>query len=105
MSSCYIYLCVKKGTWRRIGTFPFEHGVAYPASGVFLNGVIHWMACEDFTECGGRTSLIAGFYLDHEVFKMEHCPVRKAFCRLVSIIMMKTSKSLRFKVNARSCTR
>ncbi|KAL3508096.1 hypothetical protein ACH5RR_033478 [Cinchona calisaya] len=61
---------VKKGTWRRIGNFPFEHGVAYPASGVFLNGVIHWMACEDFTECGGRTSLIAGFYLDHEVFKV-----------------------------------
>ncbi|KAL3505735.1 hypothetical protein ACH5RR_031117 [Cinchona calisaya] len=57
---------LKMRTWRRIEPSPYDHAVPELASGVFLNGAIHWLACDTRSE--GTPSVIAAFNLNSEEF-------------------------------------
>ncbi|KAL8057080.1 hypothetical protein ABFX02_04G161000 [Erythranthe guttata] len=56
---------VKKGFWRRVENSPYDHSAPDRASGVLLNGALHWLASSPRT---GYPSVIAAFDLAHEVF-------------------------------------
>ncbi|CDP19010.1 unnamed protein product [Coffea canephora] len=57
---------VKTRTWKRFDPSPYDHAVPDLASGVFLNGGLHWLA-SDRSE--GYPSVIAVFLLDGEDFE------------------------------------
>lgn len=58
---------LKMRTWRRIESSPYDHAVPELASGVFLNGAVHWLACDTNTK--GYPSVIAAFNLEGEEFE------------------------------------
>ncbi|XP_059311957.1 F-box/kelch-repeat protein At3g06240-like [Lycium ferocissimum] len=54
---------VRKGVWKRLET-PYDHSLTDLASGVLVNGVLHWLACRK-TE---YSTVIAAFDLTDEKF-------------------------------------
>lgn len=56
----------KKGSWRRLGSSPYDHAVPTDDSGKFLNGALHWLASSTNP---GYSSVIAAFNLADEVFQ------------------------------------
>ncbi|XP_060217846.1 F-box/kelch-repeat protein At3g06240-like [Lycium barbarum] len=54
---------VRKGVWKRLET-PYDHSLTDLASGVLINGALHWLACRK-TE---YSTLIAAFDLTDEKF-------------------------------------
>lgn len=55
----------KKGSWRRLGSSPYDHAVPMDDSGKFLNGALHWLAS---SKSPGYSSVIAAFNLADEGF-------------------------------------
>ncbi|CAO2823280.1 unnamed protein product [Amaranthus hypochondriacus] len=54
---------VKNGTWKQAGSSPYDHAVAYPLSGVYVNGCLHWLANKS-----AYKPVIAAFDLHDEKF-------------------------------------
>ncbi|CAN4104722.1 unnamed protein product [Withania somnifera] len=55
---------LKIGSWKRINSSPYDHAVAELASGVFVNGALHWLASNK----PDYSSVIGGFVLSDEEF-------------------------------------
>ncbi|KAM3289145.1 F-box/kelch-repeat protein [Capsicum chacoense] len=55
---------LKVGSWKRIKSSPYDHAVAELASGVFVNGALHWLA----SKMPDYASVIGGFVLSDEEF-------------------------------------
>ncbi|MCD9642893.1 hypothetical protein HAX54_029936 [Datura stramonium] len=55
---------LKIGSWRRIKSSPYDHAVPELASGVFVNGALHWLASKK----PDYSSVIGAFVLSDEEF-------------------------------------
>lgn len=55
---------LKRNTWRRVKNSPYDHSVKCPASGIFLNGSLHWLA----SKVSDHSFTIAAFDLTTEEF-------------------------------------
>ncbi|KAL2896571.1 hypothetical protein RDABS01_038355 [Bienertia sinuspersici] len=55
---------IKKGTWKRAVSSPYDHSVGHVTSGVFVDGHIHWLA----SKTSDYSSVIVAFDLGEEKF-------------------------------------
>ncbi|CAI9118804.1 OLC1v1020417C1 [Oldenlandia corymbosa var. corymbosa] len=58
---------VKMQTWKRLANSPYNHTIPHVAHGIFVNGCLHWLACDTKTQ--GCPSVIAAFNLALEKFE------------------------------------
>ncbi|XP_009630549.1 F-box/kelch-repeat protein At3g06240-like [Nicotiana tomentosiformis] len=56
---------VRKGLWRRLEISPYDHSVTDLASGVLVNGALHWLASSKTSD---ESCVIAAFHLSDEKF-------------------------------------
>ncbi|CAI9118801.1 OLC1v1020414C1 [Oldenlandia corymbosa var. corymbosa] len=62
----------KSRAWRKLAISPFDHAELHGKHGVFVNGFIHWLACEYKTKMApfrNQRSVIAAFDLAREEFQ------------------------------------
>ncbi|XP_009630556.1 F-box/kelch-repeat protein At3g06240-like [Nicotiana tomentosiformis] len=55
---------LRKGLWKRLESSPYDHPLSDRASGVLVNGVLHWLACKT----SQYSFVIAAFHLSDEKF-------------------------------------
>lgn len=63
---------VKRGSWRRVDSSPYDHAVPEIWPGAFVNGAIHWLAS---SREPGFYSVIAAFDLADEAFRQLPAPI------------------------------
>ncbi|XP_049388888.1 F-box/kelch-repeat protein At3g06240-like [Solanum stenotomum] len=65
MSNTYVDLySVRKGHWETLGVSPYDHSLTDRASGVLVNGALHWLACRTVE----HSTAIAAFDLSVDKF-------------------------------------
>ncbi|KAK6803764.1 hypothetical protein RDI58_001548 [Solanum bulbocastanum] len=62
--TCVYMYSVRKGLWEKLENSPYDHSLSDLASGVLVNGALHWLACTTFE----YSTAIAAFDLSADKF-------------------------------------
>ncbi|OIS98796.1 f-boxkelch-repeat protein, partial [Nicotiana attenuata] len=55
---------LRKGLWKRLGSSPYDHSLTDPASGVLVNGALHWFV----SKTSNHPCVLVAFDLSDETF-------------------------------------